>query len=654
MCNHTDIKNFEKYKTKTQSDLSFVVKGKNPKYFCKEVGFMKTCKKILSVALAATMLASAVPLVASAYIRGYEEEQIKSGDYSYHLNKDGNAVITRYSGTEAEVSVPDTIDGKKVVTVENAFSGNRTVTAVTLPDTVTELTDAAFDECTELKTVSLTPKLKKIGYLAFGNCKKLEQIELQDGLEEIGMYAFQFSGLTSVTVPDTVKKVGKGAFEYCEKLSDFSVSGDDTLIGEDVLTHTAWYDEMSDGAVYIGNSLYKYKGEAPSVAEVREGTTQLCAGAFYRQDKMTEVVLPDSVSVIGNRAFNYCYALKKVNFPKNLKTIAKYAFQYCESLEIFALPDSLRTMGEGVFSYCDSLTKFTLPKSIKKVSTSLLFSCKKLKTVKLHSGVTAINPDAFAGCQKLKTITIPKKTTVIGSGAFANCTSIQKINLPSGLKAINASTFSNCSSLAQIKLPNGIKTIDDDAFASCEKITKIAIPKSVIKIGRMAFLRLPIKSIELKNPKLLICEDAFYKCSKLKKVTYPKNIYKIEQNAFRGTPWYKALYKKSGNQVYIGKCLCDLKKSVKTLKVKDGTKGVALPYMELGTVILPASVKYFQQDTLAFYKYISSYYWDDESEDDCREEEEIYVTCKKVHCPKGSYAEKYCKKVSCPYDNKMP
>ena len=143
-------------------------------------------------------------------------EATSEEDFVIEALDDGTVQITKYKGTDAEVVIPDTISGKKV-TVIGGFH-NDYLESVILPDSVIEISDEAFSECTNLANVSLSSNLQTIGKEAFRNCSRLKNIEFPSSLVEVKEYAFWASGLTNVTMPDNVKVVESSLFIGCRTL----------------------------------------------------------------------------------------------------------------------------------------------------------------------------------------------------------------------------------------------------------------------------------------------------------------------------------------------------------------------------------------------------------------------------------------------------
>lgn len=204
---------------------------------------------------------------------------------------------------------------------------------------------------------------------------------------------------------------------------------------------------------------------------VPEGTTMIDNCAFSGNQELKEMVIPDSVRVIGDFAFRDT------------------------GLEKIKIPSSIARIGVGVFSYCPNLTQLKIDDNnpyyhshfgdaiIETEYNILIQGCNEFG---LHSNVTTIGKFAFAGCKRLKTIVLPQVTR-IEENAFIDCTNLECVVLPNSLRTIGDYAFSDCCRLTKVYMPDGIIEIGDNAFYGCSDLKSITIPDSVERIGKKAF-----------------------------------------------------------------------------------------------------------------------------------------------------------------------
>ena len=196
------------------------------------------------------------------------------------------------------------------------------VTKITLPDSITEIGENAFAYCLKLEKINLPASLKTIGDGAFLDCGSLKTADLPDGVESIGKGTFAgCRSLTKFRIPKSLKKMGTGAFMDCGSLKVFTGGPDSGTASGDTPVLDA------DGAVYTadGNVLLAYPGAAAESFTVKEGTKMIAYGAFEGAS-LNEVILPESLTEIGNYAFYNCAALKAPVFHEGLKKIGMHAF----------------------------------------------------------------------------------------------------------------------------------------------------------------------------------------------------------------------------------------------------------------------------------------------------------------------------------------
>ena len=203
----------------------------------------------------------------------------------------------------------------------------------------------------------------------------------------------------------------------------------------------------------------------------------------------TEITIPSKlggkkVIEIGEKAFEY-YDLKSVQISKGIKKISKNAFRGCEELKKVVLPNTVTQIGDQAFSFCHNLKSINIPKGIKKINNGIFDECVKLKKITIPKGVTEIGELAFLHCSELTELNIPKSVKKIGSEAFYGC-GFKSITIPDGVKEITYGMLSDCQSLKEVVLPDSITQIGDYAFYFT-KIKNIKISKNVKKIGGSAF-----------------------------------------------------------------------------------------------------------------------------------------------------------------------
>lgn len=188
-----------------------------------------------------------------------------------------------------------------------------------------------------------------------------------------------------------------------------------------------------------------YKINGVKITKLENGTISILAGAT---NKITKVVIPDSVTTIGDGAFDTCLGLTSVN-----------------------IPNSVTSIGDGAFSYCTALTSIEIPNSVTNIGYSAFSNCTALTSINIPNRVTSIGNDAFNNCKGLTSITIPNSVTTIGNSAFVYCTGLKSITIPNSVTSIGDYAFYSCTELKSINIPNSVTTIGNEAFVYSTNLT---------------------------------------------------------------------------------------------------------------------------------------------------------------------------------------
>ena len=215
------------------------------------------------------------------------------------------------------------------------------------------------------------------------------------------------------------------------------------------------------------------------------------SGEAFSNCGVTRVELSEGLEVIGNDAFLSCRHLESIDIPKSVKEIGEDAFSGCSSLRSFEIPDGFETVAAGLLSNCPALKYVKIPAAVKRIERAAFERCTGLESIDIPDSVTYIGYDTFSECTSLKEIGIPEGVAVIDVDSFCGCTALETVDLPSTVTAISTQAFYGCSSLENITLPDRVRTLNPNAFGNCEKLKTFTFPDSVQSIGYECLSRCP-------------------------------------------------------------------------------------------------------------------------------------------------------------------
>ena len=437
--------------------------------------------------------------------------------------------------------VPQSIDNANNWFIKAAEQGH--VDALKMLEQVTadDLANAWIDDNGVLYSVDKKRLLK------VGESFKDEHYSINNETRVICTNAFWYCKmLTDVTIPHGVSFIGEHAFSGCKNLIGIEIPRSVIYIGNRAFSDC---DNLKQIIVDEKNSVYDSRNNCNAIIETKSNT--LILGC-------QNMVIPDSVTMIGENAFSSC-----------------------ENLTFLTIPGSIVSVPDEAFYFHNNLTSVIIQNGVKSIGKMAFYGCEKLSNIVFPDSIMSIGEHAFEGCDRLKSITIPHRVTSIGRGLFSgirmngdtngaccgynnleriivdidnpkydsrdNCNAIietqsntliagcQNTVIPDGITNIDTWAFEGCIKLTKIVIPGSVASIPDFVFEFCTGLTNVTLHDGITSIGKMAFYGCEkLSNIVFPDSITTIGERAFAGCDKLTRITIPYSVRTIGEEAFAG------------------------------------------------------------------------------------------------------------------------
>ena len=313
------------------------------------------------------------------------------GDRNYYI------VSGIGSCKDTHIIIPDVYKGFPVTAIgEKAFDGCKTLTQVTIPDSITSIGAWAFQLCDSLVNITIPGSVQSIGLRAFSNC----------------------DSLTSITIPEGVITIDNSAFDACSNLKNITIPASVTDFGD----RSPFYGCPKLTGIWVNENNPAYSSDEK--------------GVLFNKDKTELIKMPCG--------FKGAYAI-----PSGVKSFSG-AFQSCKSLTSITIPDGVTTIGETEFADCQSLVSITLPDSVTSIGSFAFYDCRSLESIIIPQGLKILSSSAFGYCYSLKSVTIPDGVTNIHDRVFESCTGLESVTIPHSVTEIYYYAFDNCKKLTSI------------------------------------------------------------------------------------------------------------------------------------------------------------------------------------------------------------
>ena len=477
-------------------------------------------------------------------------------------------VVCTLAGDEADVLI--TIDGigatqitVPVITQSLQYTsfgsyyevtgiGTVTGTDIVIPATynglpVTSIGSDAFEDCTDLTSISIPDSVTSVGYHAFSDCRNLPYL-VYEGAKYLGnstnpylvLLEAENTNITACKVHDNTKVIASNAFSGCRYLGSVTIPDSVTSINKSAfygcssLQYNQYSKEYSNQAdKYLGNSTNPYVAliEADIYYYVRtlhENTKVIAGDAFSGCRYLENITIPAGVTGIAYGAFTDCELLKSITVTEgnanyhsagnclietgskallagcgnsvipadgSVTSIARSAF-HARGLSSIEIPAGITYIDSSAFSECN-VTSITVTEGnanyhstdnclIDTAGKTLILGCRN-SVIPADGSVTGIGSGAFTQCTALESITIPASVTSIGDEAFKQCYNLSSVTISAGVISIGKDAFDECIGLVSITIPDSVTSIGSGAFSNCNRLASIVIGSGVTHINDYAF-----------------------------------------------------------------------------------------------------------------------------------------------------------------------
>jgi len=352
---------------------------------------------------------------------------LKPGDPGYVANPDNTAITFADAAFGAAAIAAFDFDGdgklskyeaSLVTDFGKAFKGNTSIKS---------LDDLKY--FTSLQTINAD---------AFLNCTGLTSVTIPNSVISIGGGAFLGTGITSVRIPNSVKRIGERAFA-------------------NIKSHPSVYitDLEAWCRVYFDNNYSPFDNSLYSL--------------YLNGEEVTDLTIPNSINHIGNKTFSYCASLTSVTIPNSVTSIGDGAFQYCSALTSATIPNSVKSIGQESFVHCDALASISFSCSETEISNQAFAYCNNLKKVQIM--------DLNAWCKlsfELLSINMDYLSNPLcnGGNLFLNGKELTNLVIPSSVTSIKSGAFYG-GGMTSITIPNSVTSIGYKSFYGCRKLEKI-------------------------------------------------------------------------------------------------------------------------------------------------------------------------------------
>lgn len=382
-------------------------------------------------------------------------------------------------------------------------------------------------------------------YEYFLHVKSREDVEFEESSLMIGKNGMTYNTRTPEETGNIYTVISKAPKEYADSLE---VIKGELYYSNDNEKKQKWAQDLGlkispykivDGVLLSANDNLDLFEENTGTLVIPNSVTSIGEGAFANVEGLKIIIIPANVKEIQKNAFNGNTTLEKVIFETEIQNgvevgvekIGESAFTACKNLDSIEMPDTVKEIGSSAFSGCSNLKNIKISKNITNIPTYMLYQCHSLENITVPDGITSIATSAFHYCTNLKSVYISKTVETIGNSAFANCTNLNNIEIDSenknfafaeGIlfnrdktKMIYILPTAIASNQTTFTVPSTVKELPARLISEFTQIRKIVIPASVTNIN-IQFFTNNITEVEIasNNPNYVSSDGKIYNKNK--------------------------------------------------------------------------------------------------------------------------------------------
>ena len=438
--------------------------------------------------------------------------------------------------------------------------------AVTIPKTVTTVSNLAFDNRTGITKVTFeegegSAATLSIGTSAFRNCTSLAEVTLPERLTSLGNYAFAYCVIEEIYIPANVTTLGSQAFLDNEKLTELTFAEDIklTTFGNNAFENCSSLTavEIPASVTKTGNNLFKGASKLKDLTFAEGSKLTTIGTAAFSGTAIETFTVPAGVTAFGGNAFMDCTALSTVTLSQGFKNPSSGFYGYflrCESLIAVNVPEGNAALssvngvvfnkaGNSLVYYPAGLSsEYVIPETVTDIGARA-FQESGLTKITIHSGVTNIGNYAFSDCLSLSEVIFEENESAnaaltLGNYVFQNCEMLTAVTLPERITKLGTYVFQNCTNLTEIDFgaESKLTSIGSNAFKNVG-LVEIEIPASVSSLGIYAFtnsLALTTVTFGAGSKLTAISNNTFNGCTALREISLPESVTKVDTSAFKG------------------------------------------------------------------------------------------------------------------------